>query len=87
MEINTNNQSTIKKGDELFLDPPSEINGKTFSRVICEYRVPGKEDEISVKGFPNEGGPEEAFILRLNGKGKVGVSIDNRPFPRTVIQN
>jgi len=84
MKINTSNQSIIKEGDKLFFDPPSKINGKTFSKVICEYRVPGKQNEIVVKGIPNGGGPEESFVLLLNGKGKVGVFMDNRPFPRIV---
>ncbi len=53
------------------LNPPAVINGKRFHRVKCDYRVPNNPNEYSVRGVPEGGEIEEAFILRFTEKGRV----------------
>lgn len=53
------------------LDPPANIQGKIFHRVLCEYQVPGHPNEFSVRGIPTGGTQVEAFILRFTDTGRV----------------
>jgi|GEM_PF-6726563 len=53
------------------LNPPSNIQGKIFPRVMCEYRVPAHPDEYVVKGIPQGGKEPESFVLKFTNRGKV----------------
>ena len=53
------------------LDPPANVGGKTFRRVVCEYRVPGRPSEYSVRGTPDDTDKAEAFILCFSDRGRV----------------
>ncbi|MCX6743977.1 MAG: hypothetical protein NTX82_00435 [Candidatus Parcubacteria bacterium] len=52
------------------LNPPSHFLGKTFNRVMCEYRVPSHPDEYSVKGIPEGSTKPEPFIFKFTGRGQ-----------------
>lgn len=56
-------QPQMTKGQWYELDPPSNIHGKRFSKVFCEYQVPAHPNEFSVRGVPEGGDKEESFIL------------------------
>lgn len=60
----------MEEGGWYLLNPPSIICGKVFKKVQCEYRVPNKPDEYSVRGIPEGGTKSEPFILRFTDKGK-----------------
>lgn len=53
------------------LDPPAHVGDKVFRRVLCEYQVPGTSNEFSVRGVPDGGDQEEAFILMFTPTGSV----------------
>lgn len=64
-------------GDVLYLDPPARSNGKTFSKATCEFITPNKRfPELTMRGFPNEGGPKELFLLILNGEGQTQIKLE-----------
>lgn len=75
--INMGNRKDIKAGSILFLDPPARSNGKTFSEATCEFVTPNKKfPELTMRGFPNEGGPKELFLLILNGEGLTQIKLE-----------
>src|SRR3989344_3870784 len=51
--------------DGVFYDliPPSNIQGKIFDHVQCEYQVPNSPDEYVVHGVPRGGTDIESFVL------------------------
>lgn len=61
----------MKDGDFYDLKPPSRIGGKIFSRVQCEYRVPGHANEYVVKGIPDGGDKPESFVLGFTDRGVI----------------
>lgn len=67
-------ERVMEDGQWYFLDPSASVGGKTFRRVICEYQVPNSPKEYSVRGVPDGGDEEEAFILRFTDKGRVRVT-------------
>ena len=54
--------------DGVFYDliPPSNIQGKIFDHVQCEYQVPNSPDEYVVHGVPRGGTDIESFVLRFS---------------------
>ena len=63
----------MQKGVYYDLHPPSNIQGKNFDRVQCEYEGPNSPGEYVVRGVPQGGTETESFVLRF-GK-DVGVSV------------
>lgn len=61
----------MEDGKWYLLNPPSVICGKIFKKVQCEYRVPNKPNEYSVRGIPEGGIKNEPFILRFTENGRV----------------
>jgi hypothetical protein len=59
----------MKDGVFYNIDPPSNIQGKKFSRVQCEYKVPNKSNEYVVKGIPEGGNQPESFVLIFTDRG------------------
>lgn len=75
------NQPQMEDGVFYDLIPPIVVEKKmsphirkTFSRVLCEYRVPDSPTEYVVKGIPEGETEEESFVLRFSKKGSVKAS-------------
>lgn len=53
----------MEVGEWYELDPPGKSDGKEFPLVRCEFRLPHRPNEYTVRGIPIGGIEPESFLL------------------------